>query len=233
MRLSLCFSLLSPAAVLFSASLRSLWLGWSFYQVASQDVGSFSPSYLPFRNASPFLIPFLSLFLFFCCTQLCQEFLALFGGLSSSVSIQLMFCASHFTRRCDFLMCLWEKVSETSYSPAILFPYSGSWPTESQHKLQQFYFFMSFPTYLDHLLGPGLLASMGSGKIYLQVIMQEGWFFSHFPNVLNSLRKTYRLWLLPLFSLVETEKWEMAFLRASVDDVFVLIVTLKLLLCTV
>ena len=46
-------------------------------QVASQDVGSFSPSQLPLGNASPVLIPFLSLF-FFCSSQLCQEFLALF-----------------------------------------------------------------------------------------------------------------------------------------------------------
>ena len=64
-------------------------------------MGSFSPSQLPLRNASPILIPFLSLF-FFCSTQLCQEFLALFGGLSSSASIQLMFCANSFTCRCVF-----------------------------------------------------------------------------------------------------------------------------------
>ena len=61
----------------------------------------------------------LSLF-FFCSTQLCQEFLALYGGLSSSVSVQLIFCASSFTGRCVFLMCLWEKVCATSYSSIIL-----------------------------------------------------------------------------------------------------------------
>ena len=45
----------------------------------------------------------LSLFFyFFCSTRLCQKFLALFGGLSSSASIQLMFCVSHFTCRCVF-----------------------------------------------------------------------------------------------------------------------------------
>ena len=60
---------------------------------------SFSPSQLPLRNVSPFLNPFLSLF-FFCSTQLCQEFLALFGGVSSSASIQLKFYVSSFTCRC-------------------------------------------------------------------------------------------------------------------------------------
>ena len=36
----------------------------SISQVASQDVGSFSISQLPLRNASPVLIPFLCLFSF-------------------------------------------------------------------------------------------------------------------------------------------------------------------------
>ena len=66
--------------------------------MASQDVSSFSLSQLPLRNASPILIPFLSLF-FFCTTQLCQEFLALFGGLSSA-GIKLMFSVNRFTCRC-------------------------------------------------------------------------------------------------------------------------------------
>ena len=52
----------------------------------------------------------LSLF-FFCSTWLGQEFFALFGCLSSSASIQLIFRVSHFTCRCVFFMCLWEKVS--------------------------------------------------------------------------------------------------------------------------
>ena len=69
--------------------------------MASKDVGSFSPSQLPLRNVSPILIPILSLF-FFGSTQLCQKFLTLFGGLSSSASIQLMFCASRFTCRYFF-----------------------------------------------------------------------------------------------------------------------------------
>ena len=90
-----------------------------FCQVASQEVGSFSPSQYLLRNASSILIPFLSL-VFFCSTQLCQEFLALFGGLNSSASIQLMFCVNRFTCRCVFLMCLWEKVCATSYSSTIL-----------------------------------------------------------------------------------------------------------------
>ena len=50
-------------------------------------------------TVSPILIPFLSL-IFFYSTQLRQESLALFGGLSSSASILLMFCASSFTCRC-------------------------------------------------------------------------------------------------------------------------------------
>ena len=62
----------------------------------------------------------LSLSLFLCSTQLCQEFLTLVRGLSSSASTQLMFCVSCFTCRCVFLMCLWKKVSMTSYSSTIL-----------------------------------------------------------------------------------------------------------------
>ena len=88
--------------------------------VDSQCVGSLSPSQLPLGNAYLILIPFLSLFFLFCSTQLCQEFL--FGGLSSSASIQLMSYVSHFTYRCIFLMCLWETVSMSSYSSAILPP---------------------------------------------------------------------------------------------------------------
>jgi len=87
--------------------------------VASQGVGSFSPSQLPLWNASAVLNSFFSLSFFFCFTQLCQEFLALFGDLSSA-SIQLMFCVCRFARRCEFLICLWERVSATSYSLAIL-----------------------------------------------------------------------------------------------------------------
>lgn len=119
-RLSLCFAVLSPAAMLFSATLRS---------TDSADLSSVR--WLP-RTWVPFLLHssllemlvlswfLFSFFFFFCYTQLCQEFLALFGGLSSSASIQLMFCVSRFTRKCVFLMCLWEKVSATSYSSAIL-----------------------------------------------------------------------------------------------------------------
>ena len=100
-RLSLCFAVFSPAAVLFLATLRSLRLSRSFISYeSSQGVGSFSSSWFHLGNASPHPDSF-SLF-FFCSTQSCQEFLALFGGLSSSASIQLMFCASCFTCRCVF-----------------------------------------------------------------------------------------------------------------------------------
>ena len=61
-----------------------------------------------------------SLFFFFLCfTQLCREFLAPFGGLSSYASVQQIFCVNCSTYRCVFLMCLWEKLSTTSYSSAI------------------------------------------------------------------------------------------------------------------
>ena len=75
--LSLCFALLSPAAVLFSVALRSLRLGLSVSRFPG--VGSFSPSQFPLRSASPVLIPFTRSFSF-CSTQLCVGFLALFGG---------------------------------------------------------------------------------------------------------------------------------------------------------
>ena len=98
---------------------------FSIGQVASQGMGSLSSSQLPHRSASPVLPDSFSLSLFFfSSTLLCQEFLALFGGLSSSASIQLIFCASHFTRRCVFLMCLWERVSMSSHSSTILPPHS-------------------------------------------------------------------------------------------------------------
>lgn len=84
-RLSLCFAALSPAAAFFSVTLRSHRLSGSFVRRLPQEVGSFSPSWLPLRNAGPVLIPFLSLF-FICSTQLCQEFLAHFGGLPSSTA---------------------------------------------------------------------------------------------------------------------------------------------------
>ena len=68
-------------------------------------LGSFSPPQLPLRNASPILIPFLSLSLFFCfSTQLCQGFLVLFGGLGSPASIQWMLYASRFTCRYVFFL---------------------------------------------------------------------------------------------------------------------------------
>ena len=64
--LSLCFSILRPAAALFLASWRSLQLNWSFHQLAAfPECGFLFPPQLPLRNASPILIHFLSLSLFF------------------------------------------------------------------------------------------------------------------------------------------------------------------------
>ena len=57
--LSLCFALLSLAAALFSEALRSLHLGCSPCQLASQGVGSFPLSQLSLRISGPILIPFL------------------------------------------------------------------------------------------------------------------------------------------------------------------------------
>ena len=60
-----------PAAVLFSATLRSRQLGWYFVsEVASQEVGSFSPSI----SLSGMLVPSWFLFSLFFSTLLCQEF---------------------------------------------------------------------------------------------------------------------------------------------------------------
>ena len=118
-RLSLCFAVLSPSAVLFCDFEVPLT------QLIFLSVRWLPRMWVPFLlysclgNATLVLIPFLSLFLF-CSTQLCQEFLALFGCLSSSASIQLMFCLSHFTCRCVFFICLWEKMSLNSYFSTIL-----------------------------------------------------------------------------------------------------------------
>ena len=119
--LSLCFLVLRPAVVLSSASWKSLQLcyisvGW---------LGGFPGCGLPFSftAASQECLPILdsfSLFFFFYSTQSCQEFLTLFGDLSSA-SIQFMSSASCFTCRCGlFFMCLWERVSVSSYSSATL-----------------------------------------------------------------------------------------------------------------
>ena len=67
-QLLLCFSLLSPAAELFSEALRFLCLGWSPLSfVASQGVCSFPLSQLSLRRSSPawFLSLSPSLFFFF------------------------------------------------------------------------------------------------------------------------------------------------------------------------
>ena len=69
---------------------------------------------------SCFLISLSLFFLLFC--PVMSRVFALFGGSSSSASIQFMFCVSHFTCRCVFLMCLWEKMSTTSHSSTFLLP---------------------------------------------------------------------------------------------------------------
>ena len=88
--LSLCFALLSPVALLFSETLKFLGSAdLPVNKVASQGVGSFFLLQLPLRSAIPVLIPSVSLsLLLLFSTQLCGGFLALFGGLSFSASIQ-------------------------------------------------------------------------------------------------------------------------------------------------
>ena len=102
---------------------RSFWLGWSFCWL-----GDFPGCGFLFSLIVPlWRMPVHSWFPFshsplFCFTQLCQEILAIFGGLSSA-SIQLLFCANHFTCRCVlFLLCLWERASTCPYSSAVLLP---------------------------------------------------------------------------------------------------------------
>ena len=104
---SLYFTVLSPAAVLFSVTLKSLHLYWSPHCLGGLQWCGFLFSFTaPSQDASPVLILFLSLSLF-SSTQFCQEFLALFGGLSFS-NIQQMFCAWHFTCGCAFLVFVGE-----------------------------------------------------------------------------------------------------------------------------
>ena len=67
------------------------------------------------------LLLFSSLFSFHS-TQLYGGFLALFGGLGSSDSIQWIFCVNHGTCRWVFSDVLWKKMSAMSYSSAILIP---------------------------------------------------------------------------------------------------------------
>ena len=93
--------------------------------------------WLPLQSASPGPVPFLALF-FFCSTQLCQDFLAVFGGLSSSASVQWMFCARPFTGWCVFLMCLWERARRLTPPPScsasyLLKPDGGHWTFFGSH----------------------------------------------------------------------------------------------------
>ena len=82
-------------------------------------MGAFSPSQLPPGNVSPILIP--SLLFPLVLPSYVKGFLPLFGGLSSSASIQKRLFETRSTCRCVFLICLWEKVSTMSYSSTILF----------------------------------------------------------------------------------------------------------------
>ena len=82
-------------------------------------MGSFSPSQLPLGNASPILIPFLSLF-FLLFYPLMSRVSCPFWRCKFFRSVQVTFGVSRFTCKCVFLMCLWQKVSLTSYSSTIL-----------------------------------------------------------------------------------------------------------------
>ena len=127
MWLSLCFALFSPAAVFFSVALRSLHLGWSPHQLSGllecRILSSFTAPFqecwlLP--DSFFFFFPLFSLFSF-CSTQLRGWFLAFFGGLRSSASMQQMYYVNTSICRWMFLMCLWEKGHAMSYSSVILF----------------------------------------------------------------------------------------------------------------
>lgn len=70
MKLSLCFTLLSPAATIFLVTFRSLYLCWSPHWLGGfPGCGFLFPFTAPSKNATPVLIPFLflsfSLFFFF------------------------------------------------------------------------------------------------------------------------------------------------------------------------
>ena len=96
-------------------------------QLISPSVRWITRMWVPFlfhRSLSGTLVPswfLLSLSFFFCSNWLCQEFLALFGGLSSP-SIQEMFCASRFTCRYFFNVFVGEGEHDLSYSSVILIP---------------------------------------------------------------------------------------------------------------
>ena len=65
-------------------------------------MGSFSPSQLPLGNAVPILIHFLSFSVIIVFYPVMLRVSCIFGGLSTSASIQLMFGVSHFTCRFFF-----------------------------------------------------------------------------------------------------------------------------------
>ena len=122
-QLSVCFAL-RLANELFSKTLRfSLYLGCSPHQLCGFPGFRFLSSFpAPSQECQshPFFLFFLSSLSFsLCSTQLCGGFLALFGNMGSSTSVQWMFLVNCSTCR-FFLMCLWEKLSTMSFSSAIL-----------------------------------------------------------------------------------------------------------------
>ena len=82
-----------PPSQLIFLSVRCLARLWVPFLLNSSLSGMLVQSWFLF---------FLSLFFPFFSTQLCQEFLALFGGLISPARVQLMFCTSHRTCRYVF-----------------------------------------------------------------------------------------------------------------------------------
>ena len=86
---------------------------------------------------SPILIPFLCLSFFLLFYLVISRISCPFWSLSSSASIQFMLCASCFTCRCVFWMCLWEKVTRTtSYSSAfLLHPQTQNLMQFSKHRI--------------------------------------------------------------------------------------------------
>ena len=99
-------------------------------------MGSLSPSHSLSGVPVQSWFPFSHSPLFSCFTQLCHEILAIFGGLNSYASIQLLFCVNCLTCRIFFfLWCLWETVTH----PPTLLP-SCLYPCFSYRKKIQLFF---------------------------------------------------------------------------------------------
>ena len=61
-------------------------------------------------------MPLLSLSSFLLFYPLRQEILPIIKGFSSSASVQLLFCVSHFTCRCVFFVASVGEVNKSPYS---------------------------------------------------------------------------------------------------------------------